>query len=131
MSILLREIAPGDGEVVASVAGGPAWRSDAALWAEYLLDQKNGRRIVLLAFEQGKTVGYGAGICFLIAPRLPHERCREAARKRILSNARRWPGGESAHLARKTKPSVLVVCPDGLIRLRERGIGKGPHGDTD
>ena len=59
MSIVLRETAPGDRELIAGVGGGPAWRSDAALWAEYLLDHKNGQRIVLLAFEQGKPVGYG------------------------------------------------------------------------
>ncbi len=59
MSITLREIEPGDRDLIAGVAGGPAWRSDIALWVEYVLDHQNGRRIVLLAFEHGKPVGYG------------------------------------------------------------------------
>jgi GNAT superfamily N-acetyltransferase len=59
MIITLREIQPGDRDLIAAVGGGPAWKADIARWAEYQLDHQNGRRIVLLAFEQGKPVGYG------------------------------------------------------------------------
>jgi hypothetical protein len=47
-------------------AGGPAWRSDDALWAEYLLDHENGKRIVLLAFDQGKPAGERSNECLTV-----------------------------------------------------------------
>ncbi len=59
MVIELRNLRVGDRDRLAEVDGGNGWNAAPELWASYLADQASGRRLVLIAWEGERPVGYG------------------------------------------------------------------------
>jgi GNAT superfamily N-acetyltransferase len=57
--IELRNLRAGDRECLADVDGGNGWNADPDLWANYTADQTSGRRLVVIAWEGERPVGYG------------------------------------------------------------------------
>jgi hypothetical protein len=53
------------------------------------------------------------------------------ARADVRLFSRRRRSREHLHVFRKTKPSVLVLCPDGLLRPWERGVGECADSNAD
>jgi GNAT superfamily N-acetyltransferase len=59
MDIEIRNLQAGDRDRLAGVDGGNGWNPDPVLWALYLADQAAGRRLVVIAWEGARPVGYG------------------------------------------------------------------------
>jgi GNAT superfamily N-acetyltransferase len=59
MDIEIRDLAPGDRDRLAAVDGGNGWNADPVLWGLYLADQALGRRLVVIAWEGARPLGYG------------------------------------------------------------------------
>jgi len=58
--MILRELRADDLAAIAAVDGGPAWKTDPALWSDYVADQSAGRRVVLIAAEERSAFAYGS-----------------------------------------------------------------------
>ena len=59
MDIELRSLQAGDRDRLAAVDGGNGWNPDPALWAFYLAEQALGRRLVAVAWDGERPLGYG------------------------------------------------------------------------
>jgi GNAT superfamily N-acetyltransferase len=59
LEIGLLDLRRGDADVIAAVDGGNGWNGDPGLWARYLTEQQDGRRVVVIAWEGGRPMGYG------------------------------------------------------------------------
>jgi GNAT superfamily N-acetyltransferase len=59
MDIEIRNLQPGDRDRLAEVDGGNGWNPDPALWAFYLTEHRAGRRLVVVAWEGTRPLGYG------------------------------------------------------------------------
>ncbi len=59
MDIEIRPLQAGDRDRLAAVDGGNGWNPDPVLWALYLADQAVGRRLVVIAWEADRPLGYG------------------------------------------------------------------------
>jgi GNAT superfamily N-acetyltransferase len=59
MDIQLRNLQPGDQARLAEVDGGNGWNPDPALWAMYLAEHQAGLRLVVLAWDGTRPLGYG------------------------------------------------------------------------
>jgi GNAT superfamily N-acetyltransferase len=59
MHIELRDLRVGDRDKLAEIDGGNGWNADPILWASYLADQENGVRLVVIAWNNERPVGYG------------------------------------------------------------------------
>ena len=59
MDIQLRNLQPGDQGRLAEVDGGNGWNPDPALWAVYLAEHQAGLRLVVIAWDGMRPLGYG------------------------------------------------------------------------
>jgi len=59
MDVDLFALTPADLERIARTEGGPAWKSDPAVWAHRLDDQNDGRRKILVARSGEAVFAYG------------------------------------------------------------------------
>ncbi|HEY3887060.1 MAG TPA: GNAT family N-acetyltransferase [Caulobacteraceae bacterium] len=59
MEIEIRELRSGDRDKLAAIDGGNGWNPDPVLWALYLADQATGRRLVAIAWDGTRPLGYG------------------------------------------------------------------------
>jgi GNAT superfamily N-acetyltransferase len=59
MDIEIRNLQPGDRERLAEVDGGNGWNADPALWTLYLAEHQAGLRLVAIAWEGRRPLGYG------------------------------------------------------------------------
>jgi ribosomal protein S18 acetylase RimI-like enzyme len=59
MDIQLRNLREGDRDRLAEVDGGNGWNPDPALWAAYLAEHQAGLRLVVLAWDGTRPLGYG------------------------------------------------------------------------
>jgi GNAT superfamily N-acetyltransferase len=59
MDIQLRNLQAGDQGRLAEVDGGNGWNPDPALWAAYLAEHQAGLRLVVLAWDGTRPLGYG------------------------------------------------------------------------
>ncbi len=59
MEIEIRGLGSGDRDKLAAVDGGNGWNPDPVLWALYLADHTIGRRLVVIAWEGTRPLGYG------------------------------------------------------------------------
>ena len=58
-SIQIREIETGDTKIIASAFQAIGWNKTEIQYHNYLKEQKIGKRVVLVAFIEGKFAGYG------------------------------------------------------------------------
>jgi GNAT superfamily N-acetyltransferase len=56
----IRELEAADLPRIAAADGGPAWHGGIEKWRGRLLDQANGKRIVLVAADGAEILGYGS-----------------------------------------------------------------------
>ena len=59
MQVKLQTLRVGDRDRLAEVDGGNGWNADPALWETYWDDQESGRRLVIIAWDGERPVGYG------------------------------------------------------------------------
>jgi GNAT superfamily N-acetyltransferase len=59
MDIEIRRLGSRDRDQLAAVDGGNGWNPDPVLWALYLADQAAGRRLVAIAWDGMRPLGYG------------------------------------------------------------------------
>jgi GNAT superfamily N-acetyltransferase len=59
MNIEIRDLQSGDREKLALVEGGNGWNATPALWSTYAADRAEGRRLVAIAWENDRPLGYG------------------------------------------------------------------------
>jgi GNAT superfamily N-acetyltransferase len=59
MEIEIRDLCSGDRDKLAAVDGGNGWNPDPVLWAFYLAEHTLGRRLVVIAWEGMRPLGYG------------------------------------------------------------------------
>ena len=59
MDIQLRNLRAGDRDRLAEADRGNGWNPDPALWAMYLAEHQAGLRLVVLAWDGTRPVGYG------------------------------------------------------------------------
>jgi GNAT superfamily N-acetyltransferase len=59
MDIGLLDLRHGDADKIAAVDGGNGWNGDSVLWTQYLTEQQDSRRVVVIAREGERPVGYG------------------------------------------------------------------------
>lgn len=57
--IQIREIEAGDTEIIASAFQAIGWNKPESQYLNYLKEQETGKRVVLVAFSEGKFAGYG------------------------------------------------------------------------
>lgn len=59
MDIEIRNLEPGDRDRLAEVDGGNGWNPDPALWATYMAEHQAGQRLVVIAWDGARPLGYG------------------------------------------------------------------------
>src|SRR5580658_1445593 len=59
MDIEIRSLEPGDRDRLAAIDGGNGWNADPALWALYLAEHRAGQRLVVIAWDGARPLGYG------------------------------------------------------------------------
>lgn len=59
MDVQIRDLQSGDRDRLARVEGGNGRNADPDLWSRYAADQAEGRRLVAIAWEGARPVGYG------------------------------------------------------------------------
>ena len=59
MEVEIRELSSGDRDKLAAVEGGNGWNPDPVLWAVYLAEHALGRRLVVVAWDGMRPLGYG------------------------------------------------------------------------
>jgi GNAT superfamily N-acetyltransferase len=59
MNIEIRDLQNGDREKLALVEGGNGWNAAPELWAAYAAEHTQGRRLVVIAWEEEQPLGYG------------------------------------------------------------------------
>jgi GNAT superfamily N-acetyltransferase len=59
MDVTIRELRDDDVAKIAATDGGPAWKGDRSDWLRFASAQREGRRVVLLAFDGEDVVAYG------------------------------------------------------------------------
>lgn len=55
----IRGLEAGDRAAIAAVDGGNGWNGEPGLWERYLAEQREGRRVILVAWGPDHPVGYG------------------------------------------------------------------------
>jgi GNAT superfamily N-acetyltransferase len=121
MHIELRDLRRGDRDKIAEIDGGNGWNADPILWASYLADQESGVRVVVIALNNERPVGYGTLIWE------PHYEPFRTARIPEINNL-----GVDASVRRQGIASAIIHHLEDRARRGGRasiGLGVGLYAD--